>query len=252
MARAYRYLGMLEAAEELFRLSERPSPRSNNLNETEYYRMDEEEGVAFLKRQGTLTRGRGHAARRLARAGLLREARDELASFQARARQETDPVRKYRDDIALRLTQGEIALAEGNAEEAISLLLEGVAAVRITGAAGYFRGAESLANAWELQGDLDMALQTLEDASQQKNRAYPHYSNTHGVSDFPSAKLHWMRVRLRLAQLYLKLDREAEALEIEAELRELLRYADPDLWLVRQLGGVNGGRRADRRIDVFG
>ena len=82
-----------------------------------------------------------------------------------------------------------------------------------------------------------MALQTLEGASQQKNRAYPvyHISNRYGVSVFPSAKLHWMRVRLRLAQLYLKLDREAEAREIEAELRDLLRYADPDLWLLRQL-----------------
>ncbi len=96
-----------------------------------------------------------------------------------------------------------------------------------------------------------MAVQVLEDASQQKNRAYPA-PNSYGFNVRTSAKLHWMRVRLRLAQLYLKLDREAEALEIEAELRELLRYADPDLWLVRQLGGVNGGHRADRRIDVFG
>jgi len=47
-----------------------------------------------------------------------------------------------------------------------------------------------------------------------------------------------MRVRLRLAQLYRRLDRDAEALEIEAELRELLRYADPDLWLVRQLEAI--------------
>ena len=133
MGHFYRGLGMLEAAEELYRLTESPNARDNMLDEAEYYRMDEEEGVAFLKRQGTLTRTRGHGARRLARAGLLSEARDELASFQAQARQETDPVRKYRDDIALILTQGEIALAEGNAEEAISLLQEGVAAVRNSG-----------------------------------------------------------------------------------------------------------------------
>ncbi len=125
-----------------------------------------------------------------------------------------------------------MTLDEGNVDEAISLLQEGVTREQIFGSHAYFRGSESLANAWERQGNLDMALQTLEEASQQKSRAYPHGGwSARG----PSAKLYWMRVRLRLAQLYLTLDGEAEALEIEAELRELLRYADPDLRLLRQL-----------------
>ena len=44
-----------------------------------------------------------------------------------------------------------------------------------------------------------------------------------------------MRVQWRLAQLYRELGREAEAQAIEGELRELLAYADPDYWLVREL-----------------
>ncbi len=131
------------------------------------------------------------------------------------------------------LSHGEVALAEGNVEEAISLLKDGLFGLRSSGVYAYFRCSESLANAWERQGNLDMALRTLEDASQQKNRTYPLPGDLAA-----SPKLYWMRVRLRLAQLYRKLDREAEALEIEAELRELLRYADPDYWLLRQLQGL--------------
>ena len=39
----------------------------------------------------------------------------------------------------------------------------------------------------------------------------------------------------QLAQLYRKLERVPDALHIENELRELLTYADPDVWLLRQL-----------------
>jgi len=218
-----------------------PGRGDTQLNQVEFYRMDEEEGVAFLKREGDLTRTRGHGARRLARADLLSEARNSLTSLEAFARTRTDTRAQRDNDIALKLTRGEIALAEGNAEEAIPLLQEGVALLRNSGSFAYFRCAESLANAWEQQGNLGRALQTLEAASDQKNRSYPSTMTNHGFVRRPSTKLNWMRVRLRLAQLYLKLDREAEALEIEAELRDLLRYADPDLWLVRQLGGGNGG-----------
>ena len=113
------------------------------------------------------------------------------------------------------LSHGEVALAEGNVEEAISLFQQGLSGLRNSGHYSYFRCSESLANALERQGNLDMAVQTLEAASRQKNRTYPYPSHDRGAA---SAKLHWMRVRLRLAQLYRKLDREAEALEIEAEL----------------------------------
>ena len=44
-----------------------------------------------------------------------------------------------------------------------------------------------------------------------------------------------MRVAWKLAVMYRKLGRLAEARVIEDELRELLVYADADMWLVRQL-----------------
>ena len=232
----YVVLGMLEAAEEIFRLIDARSGGGEYLlHEVEYYRMDEKEGAEYLMSHGT---DAPLGARRLARAGLLSEARkqpDYLASVQATTRWQLsfrNPIPRMSEH---QLTQGEVALAEGNLEEAISLLQGGLSGLRSSGTYPYFRCAESLAMAWERQGNLDMALRTLEDASQQKNRTYSFVSDYVG-----SAKVYWMRVRLRLAQLYRRLDRDAEALEIEAELRELLRYADPDLWLVRQLEDLNG------------
>lgn len=47
-----------------------------------------------------------------------------------------------------------------------------------------------------------------------------------------------MSVRLRLAELYRSLDRDAEAVEIENEIRGLMAYADSDFWLVRRLDGT--------------
>ncbi len=230
----YVVLGMLEAAEEIFRLIDARSGGGEYLlHEVEYYRMDEKEGAEYLMSHGT---DAPLGARRLARAGLLSEARkqpDYLASVRATARWQLsfrNPIPRMSEH---QLTQGEVALAEGNLEEAISLLQGGLSGLRSSGTYPYFRCAESLAIAWERQGNLDMALRTLEDASQQKNRTYSFVNDYVG-----SAKVYWMRVRLRLAQLYRRLDRDAEALEIEAELRELLRYADPDLWLVRQLEAI--------------
>ena len=44
-----------------------------------------------------------------------------------------------------------------------------------------------------------------------------------------------MDVQLHLANLYREFGREADAREIEAELRRLLVYADPDFRILRQL-----------------
>ncbi len=44
-----------------------------------------------------------------------------------------------------------------------------------------------------------------------------------------------MIVQLRLAAIYRKLGREADAMELEDEIRALLARADPDYWLLRRL-----------------
>ncbi len=46
-----------------------------------------------------------------------------------------------------------------------------------------------------------------------------------------------MKTQLRLAQLYRKVGREQKAREIEAELLELLVYADPDHPILVELEG---------------
>ena len=48
-------------------------------------------------------------------------------------------------------------------------------------------------------------------------------------------KFHWMKAQLRLAELYRKVGREAEALAVEEELRRLTVYADPEFLIVQEL-----------------
>jgi len=136
--------------------------------------------------------------------------------------------------VYLVIAQAELALAEGRAGQ-IALdrgapLPEAVGALRPTGRDTFFRGSEVVARLWEEQGDLDEARRVLELASQQKNRTYPD-----AIMYQMPTHTEWMRVRWKLAQINRKLGRLADARAIEDELRDLLVYADPDLWLLRQL-----------------
>ena len=83
-------------------------------------------------------------------------------------------------------------------------------------------------------GKAENALRVLEDASQQKSRY--------------GRKVEWCRIQLRLADLYRQLGRETEAEKIEAELRQLLVYADSDYWIVQELNHrkARGSRAAIR------
>ena len=89
----------------------------------------------------------------------------------------------------------------------------------------YFLGCESLAKVWSLQGDLDKAVQLLEEASEKKSLLRAQ----------SLAVPLWMGLRLQLAQFYREMDRSAEARIIEDELRTLLAYADLDHPILRQL-----------------
>jgi hypothetical protein len=40
--------------------------------------------------------------------------------------------------------------------------------------------------------------------------------------------VYWMRTRLQLAQIYREMGRNQDAQKVEAELRKLLAYADPN------------------------
>ena len=72
--------------------------------------------------------------------------------------------------------------------------------------------------AWLEQGDAEKAVQVLDDAaSRSRGRRWPLYVG-----------IFWQAAEWRRAQLYRQLGRHAEAEEIEATLRHLLTYADPD------------------------
>jgi tetratricopeptide (TPR) repeat protein len=162
--------------------------------------------------------------------GLLSEAETQLSSYTAERNWWTAPIPVMR---------AELALAKSEELEAIPMLEQGLHTSRIFGFPVFFLGSESLADLWEKQGDLEKALKVLEAASQEKTRAI-FYS---------ASPLFWMRVQAQLAELYRKLDREQEAQEIETELRQLLKYADADHAILRQLKRYQQARHRSTHKD---
>lgn len=153
----------------------------------------------------------------LVRAGILVEARELLSSFEEPSRQ------MVFDRAQRRWAEGELALAEGEIKQAIPLLQEAVAGLRHYAlAAPFFWASEALARALEAEGNVETALAVLEDASQQRPRAF-------------QGKGGWMDMRVTLAKMHHKYGREPQARAIEAELRGLLRHADPDFRVLREL-----------------
>ena len=124
---------------------------------------------------------------------------------------------KYPDAV-LKTLRGELALARGRTQEAIPLLKDGVEGVRDTAGRMYFLGSESLANALLRQGDLSAAITVLERAGQLKWLV---------VTFRPAGPL-WIRNEILLAQFYRRAGREQDAQQVEATLRQLLAFADPD------------------------
>jgi tetratricopeptide (TPR) repeat protein len=220
------YLGKLKMAEEIYRQRPDSVRREYYLMLVELDRGDQEHWRKVLERRsfpGSQSGGEVDLAYagyhpwlaiRMVQAGLLEEARRTLSA-----------IPRDRVPDVYNVAQGKLALAEGRTAEALSLLQETVAAMRRSTRNApifYYYGAEALAQAWEERGDLGNATRVLEDASAQKDK---------GVG----GKMAWMAVQLRLARLYRKLGREADAREIEHELRRLLVYSDPDYWILLQL-----------------
>lgn len=115
----------------------------------------------------------------------------------------------------LKAVQGELALAKGEVEAGIDLLQEAFALLLPTGVPEYFLVTESLAKALRESGQVSSAIAVLEQASLQKKRAY-----------WASGFL-WLRIRYQLAQIHRQIGELEKARSIEAELRLLLKYADP-------------------------
>jgi hypothetical protein len=121
------------------------------------------------------------------------------------------------------VARGALSIEQGQTKEGVHQLRSGLRQLRASGEPTYFLGTRTLAASLAMQGQIDPAIQTLEDASAQKVRYYPRW------------KLYWFEIRLQLADLLRSEGRADEAEEIEAELNRLMRLADRDYWLVAEL-----------------
>ncbi len=155
----------------------------------------------------------------LAQVGLLTEAREALAAFEA------DEVWAWYSDTTLPVLRGELALAEGDTDAAIALLETGLSAEQSHVSWIHLPGSVSLSRALLEKGERTRALLVLQGTSELKSRSYHN-------------RWQWMNAQLVLAERYRELGYETEAREIEEELLGLLAYADPDFPLLLRLQDV--------------
>ncbi len=203
-------LGKIVAAEEIFGAMTNLHMRADVLALAALIRGDEQ----ALKEQLRGRIYRSYATMLLPRVGLLADAKKML---------QTVDIIPTQPGI-LKHLRGEIALAQGKTEEATQLLEEGVELMRHSGGGSYFLAVESLARAWEEQGELSRAAQVLE-------RAAAH----RGAIFYTPAGPLWVRIQWQRARLYRKMARETEAQAIEHQLRGLLALADPAHPILLQL-----------------
>ena len=163
----------------------------------------------------------------LARAGLLTEAGSLLTRLEDRGSENRE----------VQIFRGEMALARGQVDEAISQLEEGTGH-SFERALPYFSlpdffvgfvGSESLTRALTKKGERVRAIKLLERASALRR-----------LAAFEEAGQYWLRIRYQLAQLYRESGRVNEARAIEDELRKLLALGDSDHPIRRALERLRG------------
>lgn len=112
---------------------------------------------------------------------------------------------------------GQAAFAEGRFQDAISVR-DRIGFLNTTQKWAYLFWVHTLAQAYEGLGDLDSAIETLERAALQRPLTIFETGGT----------FFWQRNQVYLHDLYLRTGQDAAAQRIEAELRNVLRLADPD------------------------
>ena len=150
----------------------------------------------------------------LARAGKPAEAEIVLSNPAIRDRLDGPFIVSFWD----RLAHGELALAQGAYEAAVSQFELNSSIPPMWPTAFFFLGADGMASALGQLGDTEAAIEVLERASLE-----------HAGSIFwPVATLFWMKNQLKLMDLYNQTGRLDKARQIEIELKELLSVADAD------------------------
>ena len=158
----------------------------------------------------------------LALAGLIAEAEETLLEVE---RQETarprPPSSQPGYQSLIEMARGVLKLSQGDTAEGIAMLKSTLPLLPSRDRDWAF---EILAEAYTRQGNLESAIELLEEASEGLPIRVP----------FGSPSL-WLRLRWHLADLYRQAGRAEEAREIEDELRTLLALADEDHPILRQL-----------------
>ena len=164
----------------------------------------------------------------LVREGMLRKA-------EALAQKYKDWRPQFRQEA-----MGELLLARGDTASGARLLRAGLSEERDHAYPTYFFGVDSLARAYEREGNLPAALEVLETASADRVRA-------NGPFKMSGATL-WMQDQVDLARVYRSVGRVRDAERLEDELRKLLTYADPDYPMLVELKRLqSGSSSADNR-----
>jgi predicted Zn-dependent protease len=145
----------------------------------------------------------------LAQSGFLTESETLLTQLERRP--SSDPLTQ--------LARGVLELRKGNTRDSIQFIENA-----LQKGSRIYLSSLLLAEAWSQEGELQKAVQVLEEASKKKYLAL--------YIEPPTV---WLRVRSALAKLYRETGRNEEAREIEEDLREHLAYADPDHPILRQL-----------------
>ena len=170
----------------------------------------------------------------LAQIGLVKEARQALTVLQARKSSRGAPLWSLLSPLepVLEIVEGRVLAAEGDDKQAISLLENALPRLlQNSGPRGgyggavpaYFEGAMALAESLRRQGRLVRAVQVLETARELRFRTYPLSAPA------------WMFTQTALVRGYRQMGLEADAAKVEAQLRDLLRFAEPGWVLLREL-----------------
>jgi len=145
----------------------------------------------------------------LAQSGFLTESETLLTQLE----------RRPRSHPLTQLARGVLELRKGDAGTSIQFIENA-----LQEGSKIYLSSLLLAEVWSQEGELQKAVQVLEETSKKKYLVL--------VGESP---IMWLRLRSALAKLYRETGRNEEAREIEEELRRLLALADPDHPILRQL-----------------
>jgi tetratricopeptide (TPR) repeat protein len=123
------------------------------------------------------------------------------------------------------LAEGELALADGRCDDASRLLAESVPNVRYRSKRHYLFGARSLAEALVCTGNIDEAVEVLEQAQREKEWSIFEYAATYL----------WFSSQLYLLDLYDQTNEPTKRAALAAEIEQLLTAADADFPVVQKL-----------------